>query len=395
MNQSGNNRTGLNRRTLLKGAGVATVLVVGGGVWRSADQGVFSTGEGVAYAPWESWRGDHLEGSQALIPAAILASNAHNMQPWTFRVEETRIDLYVDLARNNGAADPLRREQVMSIGCALENLVLAADAHGYAHSLTLMPDGSDPAHVARLDLSAGLQRPSDLYDAIPLRHTNRYPYDTTRQLPADTLEDLAGLNDAADVKTFWFSSPEQRSEIGDLTIAATEAFIADEAQSRDSNAWYRHDWDEIQRKRDGITLDAAGVSDFIRAAGKVLPETSREQNDETWLTATRDKQVPTAAAFGIIAVRDARHDGQRVEAGRIWQRMHLSAMVQGLAMQPLNQINERADREAEQNVAPEFGDALRELLGDAAWQGLFTFRIGYPTEAATASPRRSASEVIA
>jgi hypothetical protein len=27
------------------------VLVVGGGVWRAADQGVFSTGEGPAYEP--------------------------------------------------------------------------------------------------------------------------------------------------------------------------------------------------------------------------------------------------------------------------------------------------------------------------------------------------------
>ncbi len=395
MSQPGNHRKDLNRRTLLKGAGVATVLVVAGAAWRSADQGVFSTGEGAAYTPWEHWRGDELQGPEALIPAAILASNAHNMQPWKFRVEESRIDLYVDLARNNGSADPLRREQVMSLGCALENLVLAADAHGYASSLTLRPDGSDPTHVARLDLSAGDQRPSDLYDAIPLRHTNRYPYDTSRQLPADTLDNLAGLNDAADVKVFWFSSPEQRASVGDLTVAATEAFIADETQSRDSNAWYRHDWDEIQRERDGITLDAAGVSDFVRAAGKVLPETSREQNDETWLSATRDKQVPTAAAFGIIAVRDARDDGQRVEAGQLWQRMHLSATVQDLAMQPLNQINERADREAEQNVTPEFGDALQELLGDPAWQGVFTFRIGYPTEAATASPRRSAAEVMA
>ncbi|MEJ7901510.1 MAG: hypothetical protein WKF63_06655 [Thermomicrobiales bacterium] len=395
MTQPENHRKGLNRRTLLKGAGIAAVLVVAAGAWRSADQGVFSTGEGVAYEPWENWRGDELQGAEALIPAAILASNAHNMQPWTFRVEESRIDLHVDLTRNNGVADPLRREQIMSLGCALEHLVLAAGAHGNAQSLTLRPDGSDPTHVARLDLSVGEQRPSELYDAIPLRHTNRYAFDTTRPLPSDTLDGLAGLIDAADVKVFWFSSPEQRSRIGDLTIAATEAFIADEAQSRHSNACYRHDWDEIQRERDGITLDAAGVSNLIRAAGKVLPETTREQNDETWLTATRDKQVPTADAFGIIAVCDARNDGKRVEAGRLWQRMHLSATVQGLAMQPLNQINERADREAEQNAAPDFGDALQELLGDAASQGLFTFRIGYPTQTATASPRRSVADVMA
>lgn len=257
-----------------------------------------------------------------------------------------------------------------------------------------MPDGSDPTVVARLDLASGPARPSALHEAIARRHRNRYAFDTARKLPTGTLEGLEGLNDAADVKVFWFASPEERKGLGDLTIAATEAFVADDEQSRDSNAWYRHDWDEIQRERDGMTLDAAGVTDLIRAVGKVLPETSRQQNDETWLTVTRVKQVPTAAAFGIIAVRHARDDGQRVEASRIWQRLHLSATTLGLAMQPLNQINERADREEQLGIAPQFGNALKELLSDPAWQGVFTFRTGYPTEAATASPRRSVDEVV-
>jgi hypothetical protein len=255
---------GISRSTFLKGAAAVVVLVAAGGVWRAADQGVFSTGKGPAYEPWEHWRGDNLEGALALVPAAILASNAHNIQPWLFRVEDSRVDLFVDRERNDGAADPLRREQYMSLGCALENIILAAEARGYAHQLTLMPQGPDSTYVARLALSPGQTRPSDLYEAIPYRHTNRYPYDTGRQVPAGTLDDLDALNDEADVKVFWFSSPEERKRIGDLTIAATEAFIADEEQSSDSNAWYRHDWEEIQHKGDGITLGASGAPFLFR-----------------------------------------------------------------------------------------------------------------------------------
>ncbi len=45
-------RTKLSRRKVLALAGSGMlVLVVGGGVWRAADQGVFSTGEGPAYEP--------------------------------------------------------------------------------------------------------------------------------------------------------------------------------------------------------------------------------------------------------------------------------------------------------------------------------------------------------
>lgn len=394
MSQTDKHEKSISRKTFLKGTGAILVLVAAGGVWRAADQGVFTTGEGPAYEPWENWRADNLEGALGLGPAAILASNAHNMHPWLFRIDDSRVDLFVDQARNNGAADPLRREQYMSLGCALENSILAAEARGHDHRLTLIPEGSDPTHVARLDLSQGQERPSSLYEAIPNRHTSRYPYDTGRRVPAGILDDLDALNDEADVKVFWFSSPEERKRIGDLTIAATEAFVADEKQSSDSNAWYRHDWDEIQRERDGVTLDAVGAPALFRAVGKLLPDTSREQNDKTWRTATREKQVPTAAAFGVIAARDARDHRQRLKAGRIWQRMHLWATVERLAMQPLNQINERADREEQLGIEPRFGDALKGLLDDPEWQGAFTFRIGYPTQVAPESPRRSLDQVV-
>jgi len=90
LSQIEEHKTGVSRRTFLKEAGAVVVLVAAGGVWRAADQGVFSTGEGPAYKPWENWRGDTLEGALALVPAAILASNAHNIQPWLFRIEESR-----------------------------------------------------------------------------------------------------------------------------------------------------------------------------------------------------------------------------------------------------------------------------------------------------------------
>jgi|GEM_PF-2545068 len=47
----------MSRRKMLALAGGGTlVMVAGGGVWRAADQGVFSTGEGPAYQPWIGWR---------------------------------------------------------------------------------------------------------------------------------------------------------------------------------------------------------------------------------------------------------------------------------------------------------------------------------------------------
>ena len=132
-----------SRRKMIALAGTGTfVLVAGGGVWRAADQGVFSTGQGPAYEPWDNWR-TPTRGPLNLVSAAILAANPHNSQPWLFHVTQTQIDLFSDRRRNLGTVDPFLIEMHIGLGCALENLLLAAVANGYTSQVTLLPDASD------------------------------------------------------------------------------------------------------------------------------------------------------------------------------------------------------------------------------------------------------------
>jgi hypothetical protein len=387
--------TRVSRRSFLRSGAALLVLVAGGGVYRAVDQGVFRVGQGPAYEPWTSWRGDAAEGPLQLVRAGILAANPHNSQPWLFRVTDARIDLYADTRRNLGAVDPFLREMYIGLGAALENMLLAAKALGYDATLTLVPDASDSTHAARLDLAPVPAQPSPLHDAIPRRHTDRGSYDTARPLAPETLAALRALNnEEATLDLRWFTTPAERQRVADLTVAATEAFIADPEQAHDSDSWFRLDWTQVQQHRDGLTMDTQGVSPLIAVAAKLLPAGSEAQNNATWLQATRDVHVATAAAFGLLVVRDAGELAQRMQGGRLWQRMHLWATTQGLSMQPLNQLAERADREVQLGIAPQFGDALRELVATPDWQGLMPFRIGYPTVVAGANPRRGLTEVL-
>ena len=127
----------MDRRTFLKGGGVITVAVLGGGVWRAYDHGVFSTGHGPAYEPWKDWRTASGNGPLALVRAAILAASPHNTQPWLFKVSNSAIELYIDTTRNVGPLDPYLREEHIGMGCALENLMQAAAANGYQAAITL------------------------------------------------------------------------------------------------------------------------------------------------------------------------------------------------------------------------------------------------------------------
>jgi hypothetical protein len=384
----------MERRTLLAGAGATLVAAAGGLGWHAQRRGVFAAGQGIAYAPWHTWDVAGT-GPMHAVHSAILAASPHNTQPWLFRVTATQIDLIADLERNLGSIDSFRRELYVGLGCALENLLIAAHASGYATGLALLPDGMDAGRVAAVQLTAAQAEDSPLHRAIPERHTNRGPYDSARLLPAQALTTLQQLApDLPDAAVFWFTTDADKREIAALTLAATEAIIADRQQSADSAKWFRLSWDQVQAHRDGVTLDAAGLSPVVLAAAKMLPPMSAEGSDAAWLKATRDVHLATATAYGLLAVRDARDNGQRIQGGRLWQRMHLWATVNGIAMQPLNQLPERADREQSQGLQPKFGEALRVLVGDPAWQALMPFRLGYPQRAARPSPRRAADEVV-
>jgi nitroreductase len=377
------------------GLGLGTVAVAGAGAlgYRAYDQGVLEAGEGPAYAPWASW--DDGEGLRVLLGAAILAPSPHNAQPWLFRIGSAHVDLLADRSRSTGAVDPFGRELLVGVGAALENVVLAAEANGLSASVSLFPAGPGSAHAARVELARSTARPSELYAAIPRRHTNRYPYVEGKAVPPAALAAMSALADPGvpETRLLWFTSAEHRGQIGELLVAATEAMVSDPEQSASDYAWFRQDWDELQRRRDGITIDAAGLPELTASLAKLMPPQSQQATGEAWLRSTRDRHTATAAGYGMVAVRDAGDDRQRLEGGRLLERVHLWTAVQGLALHHMNQLTERADREAQLGVAPRFGDALAELV-PSGWQALATFRIGHPTQAARPSPRRPVEAVI-
>jgi hypothetical protein len=387
----------MNRRSLLRRAGLAagTIAVGGAGAlgYRAYDQGVLQLGQGPAYEPWADWK-QH-KGLIPLVAAATLAPNPHNSQPWLFRVRSNRIDLFADASRNVGAIDPFKREKYIGLGAALENLVVAAEATGQRATVTLMPEGADSDHAARIEFSRATKRNSFLADQIAKRHTNRYAFVTGKDIPAGALTAMTALADAAtsDARVLWFSSDRQRTQLSSLLVAATEAIIRDPDQSRSDYQWFRQTWDKIQRQRDGITIDASGLPELTQALAKLLPAQSRGATGDAWLTATRDRHTKTAAAYGIVAVRDTTDNQQRLKGGRLLERAHLWATGNGIALQHMNQLTERADRERELAIKPQFGDALEQLLPDG-WQALSLFRVGYPTHTPSKSPRRAVEAVI-
>ena len=387
------------RRLLASGAGVAA-LALGGLGFRAWDRGVWSGGDGPAYAPWKDWQGNIIDGLKRPLRAAILASNPHDTQPWLFQIGDNAITLFADRARNLGAFDPFRREMHLGLGAAVENLVLAARAYGFAakvaptaSTLSLSPDDT-PASAAHIALTSTQAAHDALFEAIPRRHTNRGPYRADQTIPAEILRRFADLATDDTVRIVFVQDKNARSELGALIVEATVRIIGDPQMSADSARWFRTGRRDIAANRDGITVDTAGLSPIVIAASKILPDLDAVSADRYWLSMTRETHVPTAPVLGMLLVRDRLDAPSALQAGRAWQRLHLAATAEGLAAQPLNQPVECIDRDAMLGRADSFGSALAKFGDAPGWEPTFVFRLGVAERAAKPSPRRPIEELL-
>lgn len=392
----------MQRRSFLKGTGIVTVAVVGGGVWRAEEQGVFSVGEGPAYEPWKDWRNAGNDEPLALVRAAILAASPHNTQPWLFKISDSAIELHIDTQRNVGALDPFLREEHIGMGCALENLMLAAPANGYVATAELLPGKLGPIAgepktqlLARVNLAAGKREESELYNAIPLRHTNRGPYDPRRAISPDFLEALQHVpDDCPDVKLFLFTAEADRKKIAEISSAANAEIYSDPEVQHGSERWVRTRWNSVQKYRDGLTIDAFGLPPIATAIAKMMSARMLRWAASRSTDNGYANLMLSAPLIGFIAVRDRYAQEQCLQAGRIWQRAHLLATARGLAARPCNEAVEMVDHERALGKPASRVALLNEITAEPTWQPTFVFYMGYPKLAAHASPRRPVQAVL-
>jgi hypothetical protein len=355
--------------------------------------GFYEAETGAAFAAWD-FPGPAAAPEVIAARAAVLAASPHNTQPWALHVTAAAVELFADFERHLGTMDGLRRELHIGLGCALENLGVAARALGRTCAVSYLPDAARPNLVARVGLSAATPGADALFQAIAKRHTNRGAY-AERAAPQSVLQGFAGLlgDEQHAVQLHLLTSAAERAQFRRETIAATRAIIDDSQMSADSERWYRHSQPEIERYRDGTTLDATGSNLATRVAAKLMSRPSAELANRYWLDATAERQT-SGSSFAVLTTTAANTRSDQLQVGRVYQRLQLWATAHGLAMQPLNQLAERQDREQALGLEPRFTRALVGLVATPERRAQMLFRFGYPSAQAFATPRRPLAWVM-
>lgn len=294
-----------------------------------------------------------------LIEQAIKAPSGHNTQPWIFRISETEIDICPDYSRALPVVDPDNRELFVSLGCAAENLCIAASHKGYRTTVTVAEDGTI---CIRLDRQSDIT-PSPLFAQIALRQTNRRVYDG-RIIPAADIDRLRAVEVVPSVSVHFYERGTSAFDaIAELIYRGNSLQMQDDAFKTELRSWMRYNKKHRDAQHDGLSYDVFGAPNLPRFISEnviagALNERSQNRADR--------KKIASASHLILLTTRNNVVE-QWVALGRTLERLLLTSTAIGLAHAYLNPPNE----------LPELAHELADTLGLPNEHPTILLRTGY------------------
>ena len=271
-----------------------------------------------------------------LVRQATFAASSHNTQPWKFTLAKRSITIRPDLTRRTPVVDPDDHHLFVSLGCATENLVHAAQADGLHADVRV----GDDCIAAAFDDTKPIR--SSLFEAIPLRQCSRSIYDG-HPLTAKELRALDGVAHGDGVHAIVLTAPPQVETVLDYVVRGNTAQIGDRAFVEELKAWIRFSEAEAVRTGDGLFSRSTGNPAVPRWLGTRLLGTLLTPASENDKCA---KQLRSSAGV-IVFVSDVNDRPHWVEVGRCYERFALQATALGIRTAFLNQPVEVAPLRAE------------------------------------------------
>jgi hypothetical protein len=249
-----------------------------------------------------------------LVRCATLAANGHNTQPWKFGLSPDRISIRPDFSRRTPAVDPDDHHVWVSLGCATENLIVAAAALGKHTDVEVAP-----AEV-RVALENAPPVRSSLVDAVFQRQCTRADYHG-QQLSKEVLKELERAADHSGVCLLLLTDRAKLEGVIEYVTQANSAQMHDPAFVAELKGWIRFNDAQAVSTGDGLFTRSTGNPTLPSWLGGPLFSVFFREKSENDRYA---KQVRSSAGIAIfVGARSEPADW--FEVGRAYERFALAA----------------------------------------------------------------------
>jgi len=308
-----------------------------------------------------------------LVRCATLAASGHNAQPWKFALREDAIELHPDFTRRLPAVDPDNRELWISLGCAVENLLVAARAAGFEAAVSY-PEAAD---VIRIRLIAGAPPGDALYAAIARRQNTRSAFDGRPVNPAD-FDRMQAMPLEPGIGLRFVVTPGELTTVGEYVARGNISQFADRAFVTELIRWVRFNKREALASLDGLHSRCMGTPEVPRWLGRRVLSNMKPEAQ------ARADAAKLRSSSGVVVITSADDDKIAwVRTGQVYERFALTLTSQNLKLAFLNQPIEVAGIRGQFRSALGLGRTLPQLI----------VRFGY-ADALPQSLRRAVDDVI-
>lgn len=264
-----------------------------------------------------------------LAHAATLAANGHNAQPWKFRLQGRVIEILPDFSRRTLIVDPDDHHLYISLGCAAENLAIAARANGYSPEVRIV-NGTET--ILEIDIKSGTVASADLYKAIPFRQSTRSVYDGQPVSNSD-IGQLKTAAQVSGVSVLIITDSSDRDKITEFVVEGNSAQMDSSDFVAELKKWLRFSPNQALSSRDGLFSACSGNPVVPEWMGNLVFDMFFKKESEN------DKYRDHIRSSSGIAVfiGDQQDPEHWIKVGRSFQRFALQATAMGIRNAHINQ----------------------------------------------------------
>ncbi len=264
-----------------------------------------------------------------LVHAATLAANGHNAQPWKFRLQGRVIEILPDFSRRTLVVDPDDHHLYISLGCAAENLAIAARANDYSPEVRIV-NGTET--TLEIDIKSGTVAGTDLYKAIPFRQSTRSVYDGQPVSNSD-IGQLKTAAQVSGVSVLMITDSSDRDKITEFVVEGNSAQIDSSDFIAELKKWLRFSPNQALSSRDGLFSACSGNPVVPEWMGNLVFDMIFKKESEN------DKYRDHIRSSSGIAVfiGDQQDPEHWIKVGRSFQRFALQATTLGIRNAHINQ----------------------------------------------------------